>query len=334
MTLTKPYIPPEWLPHAATWLQWPKGEEKHHEHVFSEIVKAFIPTERVRLIVSDAGVEKSARAVLADAEIPTDNVEFHRIPTDWCWCRDNGPLFALDSHGVFVINWLFNGWGQTKSYKNDDRVPVHVAQTLGQCVISYEMVVEGGALEFNGAGAVIASRPCLQHRNCYMPDQDIEEVLRKALGVDQVVWLRRFEKDDLTKGHPDSIARFADATTVIVGEVASQDDPESAVYEDAAERVARAGFDDRRMPIPGRVTHKGTQMLANYLNWYITNGAVLVGTFGHPDWDDAALAFIADLSKEFWGGRQVVGIEIRALWADGGGIHCVTQQQPETASQK
>jgi len=328
VVLTRTLIPPEWSLHAATWLQWPKGEEKRHERTFSEIVKALAPSEYVRLIVSDESVESSARAVLAEADVPTDNVRVHRVPTDWCWCRDNGPLFAFDSQGIFVIDWLFTGWLETKSYRNDDLVPVRVAQMLGKRVVSYQMVVEGGALEFNGAGIVIASRPCLRDRNRSMTDAEIEAALKEALGAERIVWLERFEKDDFTKGHPDSIARFADDTTVIVGEVVNRDDSESLVYEDAAARVARAGLKVRRMPLPGRITYNGRQMLANYLNWYIANGSILVGTFDRADWDSAALAFVADLSREFWGGRKVAGIEIKELWADGGGIHCVTQQEP------
>jgi len=324
----KIHVPPEWAPHEATWLQWPKGSERRHEPVFAGIVAALSPTEQARLIVSDEKTEQSARAAISAAGGNLQNVQFFRIPTDWCWCRDNGPLFAFDSQGLHVVDFGFSGWKYTKPFSNDDKVPRLVASQLGLRVVSNPTVVEGGALEFNGAGTAIASKPCLRHRNKGATNERLEEVLREALGLQRIVWLENFEDGDMTRGHPDGIAWFVDSQTVVVGETMEVNDPARDVYEDAAARIRDAGFAVRRMPLPGRFCHVKKKVLANYLNWYIGNEVVLVGTFGQREWDDAALAFVTELSEEFWGGRRVVGIEITELWYDGGGIHCVTQQQP------
>ena len=325
-------VPGEWARHSATWLQWPhKREESGFAPTFCQIVKALIPHERVDLIVPDADVRRSAEALLSKAGVPVDRVTFHEIPTDWCWCRDSGPIFAADPQGLFISDWRFTGWGRTEFCENDDKVPRHVAERLNMHRVPHRLVLEGGAIEFNGGGAAITSWPCLHHRNPGVSRERMERTLRKAFGLSRVVWLEKAPPpdEDYTRGHVDGIARFIDENTVVVGQIADPRDPVARVFESAAAIIKDAGFTVKRLLIPVKREADGSVERYNYLNWYVANGIVLVGVFGSAQHDRAALARI----RRFWPGRKVVGINIREIWQKGGGgIHCVTQQQPATAS--
>ena len=316
-------VPAEWEPHESTWLQWPKGRERSLEPTFVEIVRALLRHERVDVIVSNERVFESAHRALGKGGALVPDVRFHMSPTDWCWCRDNGPMFLSDRGQLHVIDWGFNAWGDPRyRHANDDHVPVHVAASLGIPVQTSPVVIEGGALEWNGAGTVIASESCLLHRNPGLGRSDLEAILHDALGFDEVIWLTDYASADaLTRGHPDAIARFIAADTVVVGEIVSVSDRDRAVYEKAAQILSGHGLCVRRMPIPGYTQGAA----ANYLNWYVANGVVIVGTFGVDEWDQAALRALA----AYFPGRSAVGVFARSLWQEGGGIHCVTQQQPQ-----
>jgi agmatine deiminase len=324
----KRFVPPEWSQHDATWLQWPHGrQEGKFAPTLCRIVKALVPRERVDLIVSDADVRRSAQTSLRRAGVPTEQVTFHEIATDSCWCRDSGPIFVVDSQGLFISDWRFTGWGRTKCYGKDDRIPRHVAKRLGMRRVRHRMVLEGGAIEFNGGGAAITSWPCLRHRNRGVSRERMERALRGAFGLSHLVWLEKAppRDEDYTRGHVDGIARFINRSTVVVGEIADPHDPVAKVFESAAEVIRNAGFRVRRLPVPVKRRRGVSVDRCNYLNWYVANDVVLVGVFGCPEHDRSALARI----RRYWPGRKVVGINICRMWQKGGGgIHCVTQQQP------
>ena len=324
----KRFVPPEWSQHDATWLQWPHGrQESKFAPTLCRIVQALVPHERVDLIVSDADVRRSAQTSLRRAGVPTEQVTFHEITTDSCWCRDSGPIFVADSRGLFISDWRFTGWGRTKYYEKDDRLPRHAAKRLAMRRVRHRLVLEGGAIEFNGGGAAITSWPCLRHRNRGVSRERMERTLRGAFGLSRLVWLEKAppRDEDYTQGHVDGIARFIKKNTVVVGEIADPHDPVAKVFESAAEVIKNAGFKVRRLPVPVRRRRGGSVDRYNYLNWYVANGVVLVGVFGIAAHDRAALARI----RRYWPDRKVMGINISKMWQEGGGgIHCVTQQQP------
>ena len=153
-------------------------------------------------------------------------------------------------------------------------------------------------------------------------------MLKEAFGLDQVIWLEKAppEEEDCTKGHTDGIIRFVDEDTVVIGEVCEPNDAMADVLNDAGSvvRDVAPGLNVRRMNVPVISPKDGGPSRLNYLNWYVANGVVLVGTFGKDDWDRAAVETIG----QYWPSRRVVGVNISELWQAWGGIHCVTQQQP------
>lgn len=314
-------------------MQWPheRGPAKYEAALiptFCKIINGLQPYEPVDLIVSDEEAKLSAGEALKEAGVPQRHVTFRKIPTDNAWCRDNGPMFALADDGLRIIDWGFDGWAKY-DYANDNKVPAAVAAGLHiEPIDRNDVIVEGGALEFNGDGVLIASGPCLDARNPSLEREEIERRLMETLCLDQVIWLERYPSDDtLTLGHTDGICRFIDAETVVVGRISDTSDKDRLVYEDAAERIERAEgacLRVERMRVPVEWQKNGQFNRYNYLNWYVANGVVLVGTFGVDECDEAAKATI----QGYWPDREVIGIDVRELWWKGGGIHCVTQQQP------
>lgn len=325
--LTTVRLPAEWEPHASTWLQWPRRSERRFVTTFCEITRTVQTGELVHIMVSNSPAEQSALETLDRAGVRLAGVQFHRVPTDSCWCRDNGPMFAIDEQGPFIVDWGFNAWGHPEwPHARDDAVPSRVAGRLGLRVVCPDLVVEGGALEWNGDGVLLASEPCLTSRNPHSSRARIEATLSTALGARQIVWLSRYpSEDEITFGHPDGIARFISHDTVVVGET-TRADADWEVFEHATARIRDAGLKVRRMAIPGRLDGAS----ANYLNWYVCNCGVVVAVFGRERWDCEAIATV----RSYFPGRPVVGVRVNDLWRSGGGVHCVTQQEPSCGPQR
>ena len=155
----------------------------------------------------------------------------------------------------------------------------------------------------------------------------MERALKRTFGLSKVVWLEKAppRDEDYSHGHVDAMARFISEGTVVVGKVENPRDPMAKVFESAAQIIREEGFKVTRLPVAVVRRRVGGVFRYNYLNWCVANGVVLAGVFGNAKRDRAALARI----RRYWPGRKVVGINIRKMWEQGGGgIHCVTQQQP------
>ncbi|MEA1926931.1 MAG: agmatine deiminase family protein [Candidatus Auribacterota bacterium] len=317
-------IPAEWEKHKATWMQWPRAEEAGMRRNFSAIIAALRKYEPINILVESNADRRQAEIFLTEHGVPLSHITWHIMPYDWAWMRDNGPVWSVKSDEQIVQNWGFNGWGLGPPYADDDAVPCRVAAIEGRECKTHPMINEGGNLEFNGAGALIANWVCQRNRNPGVTRAETETLFRRAFGLTRIVWLLSEPSDDITNGHVDGIARFIDEDTVAVARYVSHTDPDAPVYEEAAAIIKNAGFEVVRVDMPGYVMHNGYPLPANYLNWLVANGVVIVPRFGVPAWDAAARATIAG----FFPDRDVVMVEILDIWAEGGGVHCVTNNQP------
>jgi agmatine deiminase len=346
-------MPAEWEPHAATWLAWPHeprdwpGKLAPIPWVYGEVVRHLAIGERVRILVGEAGTEARARKLLRRVGAKLDAVDFIRIPTDRSWTRDTCPLFVVRDRGakereVAITNWRFNGWAKYPNHRRDDAINDKIAArfelrqwkpTVTMWGKPWRVVLEGGAIDVNGAGTLLATEECLlddvQARNPGMSREELEGVLAEHLGVRKVLWLGRGIVGDDTHGHVDDLARFVDETTVVL---ASESDPEDANYEllrDNRNRLARMTTADGRsirvvpLPMPAPLFLDGVRLPASYANFYIANGVVLVPTFNDPN-DRRALEILAGLFPT----RKVVGIHAVDLVWGLGTLHCMTQQEP------
>jgi agmatine deiminase len=327
-------MPAEWEPHEATWIAWPHNREDWPGRfapipwVYGEIVRKLSRVERVRILVRDEALERQARRVLAKSGAVVEAVEFVRCPTDRVWTRDYCPLFVRDQSGqVGLTAWRFNGWAKYDDWKLDAAVPARIARGLRLPVWRPGLVLEGGAIDINGAGLLMATEECLlssvQQRNPGVGREELERAFAEYLGVDRVVWLGGGIAGDDTHGHIDDLARFTAPDTVVI---AAEQDRADANYEPLKRNLAllrATGLKVVTLPMPRPVEFCGRRLPASYANFYIANGLVLVPTFNDPA-DRVALVTLARLFPD----REVTGIHAVELVWGLGTLHCMTQQQP------
>ena len=356
-------MPAEWDTHAATWLAWPHfkddwpGKFEPIPWVYAEIIRHLARHERVELIVNDAASESRARKILDRAHALSDNVRFHRWPTDRVWTRDSGCTFVrqeststvssraksrdllFSSRQLSAIKWRFNAWAKYPNYKQDEKIGSRMAQAAGTHEIratfgKQRIVLEGGSIDVNGQGTLLTTEECLlskvQQRNPAMKRADYERAFAEYLGIQKVIWLGAGIAGDDTHGHVDDITRFVAPDTVVT---VVEPDPNDVNYEPLRENIRRlrAATDQDgkplaivELPMPAPVFFEGRRLPASYGNFYIANGLVLVPVFNDPS-DRIALDVLADLFPD----REVVGIYSGDLIWGFGALHCMTQQQPE-----
>ena len=338
-------FPAQWEPHKATWLSWPHADTYGEdvlkcEDIWVRLVEILQKHEEVHILVQDQDREDRAINKLDASGISTDNVFFHQILTDEFWIRDNGPFFVNKRQrgGTVqaVVNWKFNAWGgKYEKWENDDAVPSKIARLLGQKVYSPDMVLEGGSVDFNGLGTCLTTESVMlnPNRNPGLLKKENEQYIKDYLGVTNFIWLPSGDvAGNDTDGHVDIVARFANENTVVC---AVEDDPKDVNYwmlKTSYERLQEARDQDGNpinivtLPMPNPVYHEGRRLPASYENFYIANGVVLVETTGTNDSKEReALDKLSSLFPH----RKVIGINCMEILKRGGGINCITQQQPK-----
>jgi agmatine deiminase len=338
--------PAEWEPHRATWIAWP-----HHEPdwpgklapipwVYAEIVRVLHRHEQVEILCHDAGVAEAARMHL-DAHGVQGNVRLHVVPNDRVWLRDSGATGVLRADGALEwVNWRFNAWAKYDNYERDAEVGAAMSRITGVPLVQPQrpdgrgrVVLEGGAIETDGAGTMLVTEECLlspiQERNPGLTRDGYEQVFREALGIRQTIWLGEGCVGDDTHGHIDDIARFvAPGVIVLAYEEDPADDENHRRSVDNMRRLELAGAGTGalrvvKIPYPRPVEMSGERLPASYANFYIANGVVIVPTFNDPN-DRLALNALAELMPD----RAVVGIHAVDLVWGLGTLHCLSQQEP------
>lgn len=347
-------MPAEWEPHEATWLAWPHNREDWPGKfaavpwAFAEIVRLLSKVERVNVVVRGGKMERKAADRLDKAGADMANVAFFRAPTDRAWARDTGPTFVVNhaeadpSKRVGMVDWRFNGWAKYENHRRDDRLPRRMAKRLGlprwEAVAEVDgvptrVVMEGGAIDVNGQGTILATEECLlsdvQERNPGLGREGIERVFEDYLGARHVVWLGRGIVGDDTHGHVDDIARFVGPRAIVAAVEPNESDPNHGPLADNLKRLHEARDQDGQsivvveLPMPAPVVFEGERLPASYLNFVVANGLVLVPTFNDPN-DRHALNTLAALFHD----RKVVGVHAVDLVLGLGTLHCLSQQQP------
>ncbi|MCP4144835.1 MAG: agmatine deiminase family protein [bacterium] len=318
-------VPAEWETQTGIWMQWPKGYETSYQPDFCRIIDVLQEYETIHMIVRSISARNQAQSYILNQGVSLGNIEWHILQYNASWLRDNGPIYVIVDGEIVVQDWVFDAWGeQYPPWAEDDAIPCQIASILNLQCESFDLIVEKGNLEFNGAGAMIVSWPCQQNRNPDVSMAEQEIIFQDAFGVSDVIWLMSAPAEELTGGHTDGIARFINETTVAVVRYVDQNDDDAQVYEEAATIIANAGFNVERIDMPGYVSYSGTQLQAGYVNWLVTENAVIATGFNIPVWDNAAKARI----EQFFPGRDVHVIDTREIWRWGGGVHCVTNDKP------
>jgi agmatine deiminase len=265
--------------------------------------------------------------------LPNECITYYEIPTNEPWCRDHGPIFLVreEDPKVAIVDWDYNAWGNKyPPFNFDEVVPTRVGAILNLPVFYPRMILEGGSIEVNGAGALLTSESCLlnKNRNPNLKRADIEQRLRDFLGVTKILWLGDGIEGDDTDGHVDDLARFVSERKVVT---VLEDDSDDSNYEALHQNLERLKnmkisgqpLEIVTLPMPKKIEREGLRLPASYANFYIANGVVLVPTFNDHN-DRVALNVLAELMPR----HQIVGIHAVDLVWGLGTIHCLTQQEP------
>ncbi len=340
--------PAEWETHRATWLSWPHeqsdwpGKFGPIPWVWAEIVRLISMEEQVELFVPERA-ERKVLAILRKAGADLSAVNLHPQPTNRVWMRDAGGIFIQDEKGrKGLLDWRFNAWAKYEDWGLDDRLPGAMA-AICQLPASRvwqptqqrkRIVLEGGAIEGNGAGTMLTTRECLlssvQERNPGFSARDYETIFEQWLGVDKVIWLERGIVGDDTHGHVDDLARFVSPHTVVAVRDVDQQSPNYELLEENIRILKQEKNAQGEMlevidlPMPGSIAFAGRILPASYANYLLTNGSVLVPTF-NDEKDRLALGILADCFP----GRKAIGVHALDLVWGLGTLHCLSQQEPE-----
>jgi agmatine deiminase len=238
------------------------------------------------------------------------------------WLRDTAPIVTGDGT---ARDFGFNGWGGKYDLVGDSDIGARLAAARGLPAVVSDWVLEGGAIDGDGSGLIVTTEQCLlnPNRNAGMDRADVEARLAADLGIGRVLWLGDGLRNDHTDGHVDNLARFVGLNRLAIP-LPEADDPNAAVYADAARRAEAFGVEVVRLPSPGRVENEdGDIVPASYMNFYIGNAAVVVPVYGKAH-DAAAVAAIGALFPD----RDAVGLRADAILTGGGSFHCISQQLP------
>ena len=326
-------MPPEWAPHARCWMAWPCRESLWGEHLddarraYAEVATSIARFEPVTMVATPENVaEVSIHCGGSVACVP--------MPHDDSWMRDVGPTFVKDSSGKLVgIDWRFNGWGDKYApYDQDAEVARNLLESQDIPRIDAGFVLEGGSIHVDGEGTLLTSEQCLlnPNRNPQMTRGDLERELGRLLGVTHVIWLGQGLEHDETDGHVDNLACFVRPGVVLA---LSSDDPDDGNYEILQDnlRRLRSARDARGRELEvievqqprRRLDDDANRLALSYVNFYIANGAVIMPAFEDSQ-DKAALETVSGCFPD----HEVVQIVANDIVYGGGGIHCITQQQP------
>ena len=318
---------PEWAPHEAVWIGFPSdpelwlGDLKPAEEevaAFARAVHAGGKGEQVRLIAAHEGAAGSAQQLAPFAEVVVE--KFGDV-----WLRDTGPIVLGSGKRRLAQGFGFNGWGGKYQLDGDQDIGERLATGAKLEFQKSDWVLEGGAIDGDGSGTVITTEQCLLNPNRNtLTRKEVEQRLARDLGFERVVWLGSGLLNDHTDGHVDNLARFVAPGRVAIP-AAVRDDPNKAVYKDAARRLSSAGLDVVTLPSPGRITDQDGDIIpASYMNFYIGNTAVVVPQYGAAN-DQAAV----DVVQALFPDRVAIGLRADHILTGGGSFHCISQQVPQ-----
>src|ERR1700747_893331 len=288
-------MPAEWEPHTATWLSWPRREGISFPDSFDsvlptlrETVGALTESEPVCLNVVNGAHEAEARAVL-DSLLHQECITYYEIPTNEPWCRDHGPIFLTRNVDpkLAIVDWDYNAWGNKyPPFDLDEVVPTRVGALLNVPVFYPRMILEGGAIEVNGAGTLLTSESCLlnKNRNPNLSREEIEKRLRDFLGAKEILWLGGGIEGDDTDGHIDDLTRFVSEDKVVTVVEENSDDANYKPLQENLARLRQMNLGGHKLeivmlPMPRKIVREGQRLPATYANFYIANKVALVPTF-------------------------------------------------------
>jgi len=336
-------MPAEFAPQERVWMAFPRdgytlGDDpvsaEEGRRAWASVANAAAGFEPVTVVVDPSSRGHATR--LLDGSI-----DILEAPLDDFWMRDIGPSFVVDeaTGRLGAVDWIFNGWGANAwaTWENDREIGSFVAEAAAAEIVSSMLVNEGGGIHVDGDGTVIVTETVQldPFRNPYATKAMVERELARTIGATRVIWLSRGLTRDYTsggtRGHVDMVAAFAAPGRLLVHTQNDPEHPDHAVTKqlrrelEAATDAAGRSFEFIELPAPATLRDDEGFVDWNYANHLVVNGGVIACGYGESEADGRAARILAEAY-----GREVVTIDARPILARGGGIHCITQQQPAT----
>lgn len=325
------YVPPEWAPQAHVWVGWPhiRGEwgsafDTAREEIAS-FIRALAAVTPVRVACGSREAYTSAWLALDDI-ISSGAVQLHTVVSGDIWLRDTGPILTRLGGDVQALSFQFNGWGGKYVMPGDTMTAQAIASVEQVDVRAFPFVLEGGAIDLDGAGRMLTTRQCVlnANRNPGWTEAIGEAELRAAFDVEEVIWLDNGLLNDHTDGHIDNIARFIGPGRVVCQSPSGEDDPNRAVLGEIQQALLTAGLDLVTIPSPGRIIDEtGAPVPACHMNFLISNGTIFLPTYEAEYAADAGEALLRAMPD-----YKLVALPARSILSGGGAFHCMTQQVP------
>lgn len=326
--------PAEWEPHKTTWMAWPCRQEiwthgiEKAQLAFAEAANTISEFEPVQMLMRAEDVAVAQKLLSSD-------IELHYYALDDSWARDIAPLWVEESlsdgenasNTPLALDFLFNAWGNKfNPYAHDAKVAEYIALLSQTKREEHDFVLEGGAIHGNGVGTLLTTEECLLHqnRNPRLDKSTIEQRLLQAFGAKEIIWLKQGLAGDVdTDGHIDNIACFVDEKTIITQSTADTNSENYNIYADNKAIIRETGLELVEIAEPEPRYGDGVRVPLSYINYYIANDLVLLPSFGCKQ-DEQAFSIMKDLYPS----RQIKQIDANEILVGGGGIHCITMQQP------
>ncbi|MFZ0323707.1 MAG: agmatine deiminase family protein [Actinomycetes bacterium] len=338
-------MPAEWAAHSRTWLSFPPAGG-YVQASGADAVQAWAAVANAIVDFEPVSVLATAESVAQALDMLDPRISVMQADLDDAWLRDNGPTFVVGDDGTLgAVHWRFNAWGQigNDAYLADAAVGAFVADLAGAKVMASPMVNEGGGICVDGEGTVIVTETVQLHqnRNPGWTKADVEAELARTIGATTCIWLTRGLMGDMqefrpevgTNGHVDVLAAFVRPGVVVVHQQSDPDHYDHAVMGENLERL-RAARDahGRRLEIipieaPVPCIEDGVAIDHSYINFSFVNNGIVMCSYGDQASDDQARRTLQELFPD----RRIVDVDARPIFRNGGGVHCITQQQPAVA---
>lgn len=336
------FFPSEEAEHEGTWLTWPHkyadkqayyfGEEgidgdvyvEMLEPIWVEITKALHTGETVHIIAYNQEEQTRIGKLLKENEVDLDKIDFVIMETDDVWMRDTGPIFTFkNGKELAIANFVFDGYGnaiEPKYYAKDAQIAANIASEKGFECVDIDMVLEGGSVEVDGNGTLIAAKSSVvgTERNTEMSVEEVEKYLKKYYGVTNIIWIEGLKNYDVTDGHIDACVKFAEGNKLVTLPhddfmwYCSETEEDWEIVKNAVNAEGKP-YEIVEIPLT-ETLYEELDDYGCYLNYYVGNEVVLV-----PIYNDVNDQVAMDIIAELYPTRKVVGINclnlaLLAVW--------------------
>ncbi|MFY7698264.1 MAG: agmatine deiminase family protein [Legionella sp.] len=327
-------MPAEWHPHTRCWMAWPSHQQtwqkiglKRATMAFAQVANAIAQYEQVTMLVNPAAINEASL-------LCSDVIELVPLAMNDSWTRDTGPTFLLDQQGKLAgIDWIHNAWGGNyDDYSLDNLIASKIIERCNAHYFHAPLVMEGGSFHVDGEGTILTTKECLlnKNRNPSLSQNDIEEYLKNYLGGEKVIWLNNGLVGDETNGHIDEIACFIAPGKVLALVTNDKNDVNYEILQNNIKQL-QSTTDALGRPLqvytieqPPATYLDGERLTLSYVNFYLANKGIVMPAFGYAKYDESAY----QLFKNLYPDHQITQLAAIDIFAGGGGIHCITQQQP------